>query len=65
MGMNPYCTGMNNNGFLLFDGMTTGFGHGIHRIKNIFAIAVNNPQVFKTPEIIGRPPVGSLVAFMN
>ncbi len=56
---------MHNDRSLMLNGIVSGFRHRIHGIKNIFSIAVNDPQVFKAPEVISGPPVGSLVPFMD
>ncbi len=65
MGMNPHTVGLYNTGLLIFEHPFPGFSHGIHRIKNILAVTMQDTQVFKTGEIICHLTVSRLIGLWH
>lgn len=56
-----YAIGMYYNRSTVGYSKFTGFGHGIHRVKYILSIAMNDAEVLKTGEVIGHFTIGSLI----
>ena len=46
--MDPDAVGLHNHRVLMFGYILLRFGHGIHAVKYILAIAVYDPQVLET-----------------
>src|SRR3990172_135882 len=63
--MNSYTIGLHNTGLMVIQYPIFGFHHGVHGIKHILSIAMDNSQVFKTGEIVGHLSVGSLIGLWN
>ena len=65
MRMDPYTICLNNNRVFIFPDIFFGCSEYIHRIKYIFAITVEDLQVFESGEIICHFPSGSLIFLRN
>ena len=60
-----YAIGMYYNRSTVGYSKFTGLGHGIHRVKYILSIAMNDAEVLKTGEVIGHFTIGSLILFRD
>ncbi len=65
MRMHPDTICLQNNRHRFFNRNSFCFGHRIHRIKNIFSVAMNNSQIFKSGKIICYFSLCSLIFFRN
>ena len=63
MGADAHAVCMDDHRIMRIDRMFAGFGHGVHRVENVFSVAVDDTQVLETGEVVGYLAVGRLVLF--
>ena len=63
MGADAYAVCMDDHRIMRIDRMFAGFGHGVHRVKNVFPVTVDDTQVLEAGEVVGYLAVGRLVLF--
>ena len=63
MGADAHAVCMDDHRIMRIDRMFAGFGHGVHRVEDVFSVAVDDTQVLETGEIVGYLAVGRLILF--